>query len=486
MLGVKNLFRRDRRPRRPSLEHVLFSWSAGDHFTVRDACQSLAIVGKSGSGKSTGSGDHILRALVRYPNSAGLILASKPEDRDYVRRVFREERSENDLLIMEPGGEHRFNVLDYERKKGADTRELTQALMTFGETLERAESAGGGERDPFWASQNRRQLHNAIEIVTRATGGIDSWDLQTFIAGAALSVAETGEDKWKEGIHRRALVEAARNAKTDIERHDCELAANYWLYELPALNTRTRSSIYAGVIGLLHVFNTGGVRDLLATSTTISPDILEECKWWLVNMPIVPGDATATFVNTAVRYAVQRHILRRKASNDSPLIAIFCDEFQKISNSYDSAFLAEARSHKGCLVALTQSLHAMYANLHGKSGDHQTDALLTNFGHVVFHTVGDSKTAEYASSLLGKRRELFVSTSLAPADERMYDVLMGRAQVSVSCHESYEPVLQPSVFLSGLRCGGPPSRTVDGVVIRSGQPFRTTNENYLITSFKQR
>jgi hypothetical protein len=322
--------------------------------------------------------------------------------------------------------------------------------------------------------------------VTRATGGINPWHLQSFIAGAALSLDETGNETWKEGFHWRLLVEAKKNAKTDIERHDYELAEQYWLVELPALNDKTRSSINAGVMGLLHVFCTGVVRDLLASSTTISPELLDERKWLLVNMPIVPGDATAAFVNTAVRYAVQRHILRRKAGESDPLIAIFCDEFQKVANSYDSAFLAEARSHKGCLIALTQSMHALYANLHGHGGEHQTDALLTNFGHVVFHTVGDAKTAEYASSLLGRRRELFISTSLAPANERMYDVLMGRAQVSVSCNESYEPVLQPSVLLSGLRCGGPPDCVVDGVVIRSGKPFHTTDENYLITSFKQR
>src|SRR5579863_622928 len=98
MLSMKNLFGRNRRLGRSSLDHVLFSWARDDLFTVRDACQSVAVIGKSGSGKSSGSGDHILRALVRYRNSGGLILASKPEDKDYVRRVFREERSEADLL----------------------------------------------------------------------------------------------------------------------------------------------------------------------------------------------------------------------------------------------------------------------------------------------------------------------------------------------------------------------------------------------------
>jgi len=138
-------------------------------------------------------------------------------------------------------------------------------------------------------------------------------------------------------------------------------------------------------------------------------------------------------------------------------------------------------------VALTQSIHALYANLHGKGGDHQTDALLTNFGHIVVHTLGDGKSAQFASSILGMRRELFINTSMQPRGEEIFDVLSGRTQTSVSCSEKYEPIIQPAVFLGGLRSGGTEhGNVVDGVVIRSGQPFAYSRENYLITSFKQR
>ena len=238
----------------------------------------------------------------------------------------------------------------------------------------------------------------------------------------------------------------------------------------------------------LHAMNTGTARDLLATETNVTPETLEERKWLLVNMPIVPGDVTGALVNGAVKYAIQRHILRRAAQPGSPLLCLFADEFQKLANSYDAMFLAECRSHKGCLIALTQSIHTMYGNMGGgPSGEHRTDALLTNFGHIVVHTLGDHKTAEHFSALLGRRREVFIGTTAQPQSEELYDVLMGRMQYSVNASEHYEPVLQPAVFLRGLRCGGEENRRiVDGVVIRSGQPFNHSGENYLITSFRQR
>ena len=65
--------------------------------------------------------------------------------------------------------------------------------------------------------------------------------------------------------------------------------------------------------------------------------------------------------------------------------------------------------------------------MHGKGGHHEADSLLTNFGHVVVHTVGDAKSAQYASGILGNRRELFIGTSSGNAS--MWDVLSGKSEV---------------------------------------------------------
>jgi type IV secretory pathway TraG/TraD family ATPase VirD4 len=233
----------------------------------------------------------------------------------------------------------------------------------------------------------------------------------------------------------------------------------------------------------MHVLNIGIVRKMIAGDTTITPDVMEERKWILVNMPITPGDASATVVNAAMKYVVQRHILRRKATEKSPLLTIWIDEYQKTGNSFDALALAEIRSHKGCMVVLTQSMHALYSSIRQHGGDHETDSLLTNFGHIIFHTLGDAKSAEYASSLLGQRRELFVGASSTNAS--MWDVVTGKSGISVNTSETYQPVLQPSAFLSGLRHGGPPHRIVDGIVIKTGEPFHS-GENYIFCEFKQK
>jgi len=115
---------------------------------------------------------------------------------------------------------------------------------------------------------------------------------------------------------------------------------------------------------------------------------------------------------------------------------------------------------------------------------HTTMALLTNFGTTILHTIGDSETARFGSDKLGQRRETFVSPS-SPGNEDLYDRLMGLSNMSVSLNESYQPVLQPAVFMTGLRFGGPENGyMVDGIVIRA-QPFKT-GERYQLVSFSQR
>ena len=100
---------------------------------------------KPAAGKSSGPGDHACGPWCDTPIPAGR--SSPPSPRTSVRqRVFREERTLDDLYILEPGGDARFNVLDYERAHGADVPDLTQACMTFKETLTRTEGGGGGRR----------------------------------------------------------------------------------------------------------------------------------------------------------------------------------------------------------------------------------------------------------------------------------------------------------------------------------------------------
>ena len=66
------------------LSQVLFWFSPRDPLRVVDLLRSIAIFGASGSGKTSGSGYQLAKAIIMAAGLriGGLILASKPEDRE--------------------------------------------------------------------------------------------------------------------------------------------------------------------------------------------------------------------------------------------------------------------------------------------------------------------------------------------------------------------------------------------------------------------
>lgn len=466
------------------LSQVLFWWSPRDPLTVRDLLRSIAIFGASGSGKTSGSGYQLARAIVMAAGLriGGLILASKPEDREFWERIFRMAGRRNDLLVFGPDSPLRFNYLNFVQRSGGDTRDITQTITVIGETLEQS---NGHQSEQFWAKQNERMIYNAVEIVRRATGTATAPDLQRFINGAAQVPSALATPEWQAGFHNQCLQVAFGKLSTSIQRHDYALAADFWLKEYPAMNDRTRSSIIAGVMGILHVFNTGAVRELVSTTTNVSPAVMDQGKWVLVDMPISSHGAAGVFILAGWKYLTQRHILKRHATETTPACVVWADEAQKVVNSFDADYLAMCRSHRGCMVYLTQSIHSFYSRIRGEGGEHETDSLLTNFYHKVAHALGDDKSAAYFSSLIGRRLTTHIGGSSSPADN-VYDQLFGQSKFSASFSQNVENVLENREFMQNLRTGGEANNCmVDGIIVRSGSPF-SNGEAWMKVAFSQK
>ncbi|OWK40995.1 type IV secretory system conjugative DNA transfer family protein [Fimbriiglobus ruber] len=471
-------------PAPDELDRRLLWWTPADPFTVRDLLNGgVSIVGRAGSGKTSSSGRALAAAVVGDPRSGGLILAAKPEDRALWEGLFAAAGRAGDLRVFGPDQPLRLNFLDYVLKSGGHTRDVTRCLATIAETLLAADSRGGEGAD-FWEREQERMIANAVEVLWLARGNVTAPDIQQFLTTAAADPAELAAAEWQDGFHNQCLRAAFLQEKSAIAAHDFRLAMDYWAGEYPNMADKMRSSILTGVMGLLHAFNTGVVRELVSTTTTVSPDDLLAGTWVLVDMAPAEWGDLGSLVAAGWKFLTQRRVLRRAAGDGDPIHVIWVDEAQQFVNGYDAHYLAQCRSHRGCMVYLTQSLHSYYAALKGQAGRHQADALLTNFHHKLFHAVGDVQTAEWAAGLVGKTRETFVGTSVGPV-ENIWDEMMGRAKVTTSTSEHYEPVLQTNAFMTGLRTGGRANGYIaDAILIRSGEPF-STGENWLPVAFSQ-
>jgi len=467
-----------------SLVSVLLWWGENDAFTVRDLLNGgVAIFGRTGSGKTSSSGKALANAIVRHPGSGGLILAAKPEDKAMWQSIFAAAGRSDDLLVFSPENPLRFNFLDYEMQAGGHTRNITRCITVIGETLRSSDSVSGENAD-FWQREQERMIFNSVEIVKLATGKVGAPELQKFISTAAMNPGAIATTEWQAGFHNQCLKAAFEKSKTPTEHHDFDLAKEFWLGEFPNMADKTRSSIMTGVMGILHTFNTGVVRELVSTTTNVTPDDMFAGKWVLVDTaPSELGDI-GNFVCAGWKYLTQKAVLRRHAGEADAINVIWCDEAQQFVNSHDAHYVAQCRSHKGCMLYLTQSLHSYYSALKGETGKHQADALLTNFHHKVFHALGDVDTAEFASGLIGKELRTFIGGSMAP-QENVMDELMGHSKYTGSFNQHYEKVLQDNVFMNGLRCGGEANGLLaDCIVIRTGEPF-ASGQNWIQVTFSQ-
>jgi hypothetical protein len=484
--GLLWLAVRRRQPRKGNLDAPLFRWTKKDPFTVRDLINGgVCIVGRVGSGKTSSSGRILAQAIVNYRNSAGLICAAKPgEDVTLWRKLFAQAGRSKDLLIFEPDAKLRFNFLAEAMRHGAHTREITKCITTIGETL-RSADRNRGENADFWEREQERMIYNAVGPVKLATGTVNAPELQEFIVTAAENPTQLNDPAWKSKFHCQCMEAACHAQKSKFDAHDYQLASDYWFAEVPAMSDRTRSSIMTGVLGILHTFNTGLVRELVSTTTNVGPDDLLRRKWILVNMPPAAYGDMGNFVNAGWKYLVQKSILRRHAKPKDPIHVIWCDEAAQFTNSMDQYYVSQCRSHLACLVYLCQSLHSFHAALGGGDGRHQAQALLANFGHRIFHALGDMETAMWASGLVGQRLETLMGGSMQPAGD-IWDEIMSYGQFTSTFNTQYQPILQTNEFMNGLRTGGRKAGYVcDGIVVRSGERF-SNGENWLRMGFSQR
>lgn len=470
-----------------ALDRVLLNWDEENAFTLRDLLAGgLSVYGRTGSGKTSSSGKAIGRAIVRVPGSGGLIISAKPgDDRALWQQIFRDAGREQDLLIFSPSHELRMNVLDVVMQQDNETRNITKCLTTISETL-RSSDTDNRESADFWQREQERMIFNAVEVVKLATGRVSAPDLHRFISGAAMFPEQMQSEQWLAGFHNQCLKAAWHQPKSLMQKHDYDLAKEFWLSEFVHMADKTRASILTGVMGILHTFNVGMVRELVSTSTNVTPEAMLNGKWILIDMPMSEfGDAGA-FVIGAWKFLTQKAILRRVAHEGSNPVVIWADEAQQVVTSFDAHFLAQCRSHHGAMVYLSQSLPGYVNAVGGTHAKAAVEALQSSFSTKVFHALGDLETANWAAGLCGKSLRTFVGGSMAHANGGVYEELTGQAQYTSNFSQSIQNTLEVNAFLHGLRTGGPANDFLcDAVILRTGEPF-ASGQNYLATSFSQK
>lgn len=378
------------------MQHPLLMMTPHDPWTVADACEGTQIFGATGSGKTSGSGAAIARAML-LAGFGGLVLTAKPDEKDLWKKHAEATGRAADVIVFGVDQPHRLNFLDYERERcqrrtgGATITENLVAL--FGEVLEVVDRDGGGGRssqDPFWARALRQLLRNAIDLSVLTNGSVALSDIAEVIMSAPTDPDDLLDPAWVANSVCCAWLMRARDRRlTGSERHDLNITAQYWLKEFPSFDERTRASIVSTFTTLADSMRRGQLRELFGTTTTLTPESTHDGRILIIDLPIKTFHELGRISQVIWKYLWQRATEARRVTPGSRPVFLWADEAQNFITAKDMDFQATARSSRACTIYLTQSLSTYLAVL-GRDGEGHavTDSFLGNLQTKIFHAQG--------------------------------------------------------------------------------------------------
>lgn len=477
------------------LDEVLLHLSGQgvDPWTIGDACEGTLALGATGSGKTSGSG-RMLALSFLASGFGGLVLTAKKDEGALWESYCRAAGREGDLVVFAPDRPPRFNFLDHELNRKGDGAGLTENLVnlfsTVLEVAERQGGRGGREDEGYWRRASRQLTRNLVDLLILARGTLSIPDLYRLVVSAPTSPAEAASAEWKaRSFCYQCLEQADARPKTDRQKADYEIVADYLLLEYPALSEKTRSVIVSTFTSMIDVLNRGVLRELFCTETNVTPEQIERGTILLIDLPVKEFAEVGVFAQVLWKYAFQRSVERRDVRANPRPVFLWADEAQYFVTSYDMQFQTTARSSRVATVLLSQNLSNFYAALGGgEKGQAEADSLLANLNTKIFHANGDPVTNEWAASLIGRTRQFFVNASNSYEPSARPAWLLGmrpNPSQNAGVSESIDFELQPSAFTALRRGGHAHGGLVDSIVFQGGRRFAATGRTWLPVTFRQ-
>lgn len=472
------------------LAEPVLTFSDCDLWTIGDACQGCQIWGSTGSGKSSGSMALICRCFLEA-GFGGLFCTSKPDDRQVYEQYCRDAGRLDDLMVFGPDQPWRYNVLDAElrrRDAGAGlTENIVSLLSTLLEVSERNTGQGDREDSGYWKRANRQLLRNSIDLLAMATNRLSVPDLYKLVVSAPTSFEQVRSADWKaESFCFQCLSAADAATKSTRQQTDLELVSSYFLLEWPNLSERTRSVVLSTFTSMLDVLNRGIIRELLCGDTNVTPEVAQDGKLILIDLPVKVFGEVGIFVQVLWKYCFQWAQERRDIRTNPRPTFIVVDESHLLAVSADQVFQTTARSSRTAVVYATQSISNYLAAFGGQQSEAEVHSLLGNLQTQIFHQQADIRTNAYAADLIGRSRQFMTSANTSYQPGAWLNSLMGvgTSQTSAGVNEVFEYEVQPNRFAQ-LRKGGPPQWEVDSIVYQGGRRFSRTGRPWMPVTFQQ-
>lgn len=447
-------------------------------WTVRNAVEGVQIFGGIGSGKTSGSG-RMLALKFLSAGFGGLVLTAKPDEKELWQKYCQIAGRTDDLIIVEPQGEHRFNFLDYEISKSKPGIPPTENIVQVLKTVIRAseEKSSGKSDDPFWETALDMLLFNVIDLCNLAYGSVSvqqMYNIAQSLPSPEKKVAQQKTafdiamekarqkvspqiDRWENQLPTERLEEIKRNdflyneaASNDIpDARSMMLIDQFFMNTFYNLSDKTRSTIEFSFTGFLFGLMRDPVYSLFCSGdSTFSPEDCERGKIIILNLPVKVYHKIGRDCQIMFKYIWQRAMEKRDLNASDRPVFLWADEAQNFLHEHDPDYQATARSSRIATVYISQNIPNYHANMGGSKSDFKVKSFLGTLATKIFHANADIETNRYASDLIGDG--FFEETSSS-------ETASGQFSVSRSKAIKMDKIVRPEEF-TFLKTGGDANR----------------------------
>lgn len=492
------------------LDQVLYAMPGTDtSISWADAVEGTLILGSTGSGKSSGPGTYVAKAMLR----AGFgmcVLCAKPDERYRWEAYAKEMGREDNLVIFNKESGLQFDFLQYEMTRSGEGAgeiiNVVNGLMNLNEQNKIHQSGGEGRDEAFWNNAVRRLISRTASFLMLANEDVSITNMRRIVSECfrgnepelydtlqrkahqpdidqkEREQADTHLDIWIKSSFFLNLFERIRKAKlNDSDRAEADLILNYFRREFPRISERTVSIIVESFNGIIEPWFTRGILKN-QFSGGLSEDLLPEKvidnrKIVIVDFPIkefgLAGIYAATIYKTSFQAAMERRNIREES--DPMPIGLWIDEYQSFCSPLtDSLFQTTARSAWVATVAITQNINNLYFVMGSNETKARAKSLLGNLNLKFFCSNSDYDTNEWGSKMIGKH--------LVDMDSVRYNEKM---ELTKTKSQQMQDRITPDHFTT-LKTGRKTHNfIVETIVFKAGKLWGKEGENYALVEFSQ-
>jgi len=484
----------------------LLRFSPQDNWTLDEASLGTLIFGATGSGKTTGPFQYVLRSFLRH-GFGGIFLCAKKQSFDDCMMIVRAESREKDVVVFElPESENNppplcFNFLTYEAQRYGEGKVIIENVVRLLTQVSEVSRSSGND-DKFFENAMTQLLRHALEVIITARGKVDLGLVLELVQSLPQGPNDLDDP---EKLFSLQLLMEAKEKGGPARANELYLAEKYFTIEWVALGDKTRSSISITLTVFLDLFLRFPLRNLFMGELTISPDHVLKGGILIVNLNIPEFELISKFAGVIWKHAIQRAIERRPELKTPPIesvrpIFIAVDEAQFWVNKSDFLFQTTARSNRGLTVYATQNIANFNAEMASDSaGRARVSSMVGNLQNRFFCQNLEPETNLWAADSIGR-----ILVKRFSANVSYGRPLEGETEptknVSESVSEQLDYDVQPRIF-TGLRRGADLKRTlndsninttdpkkqgqVEAILVVAGRRFATTGERWLRVFFDQ-